>query len=307
MIADPSRRCRTFAAATCLSAQRPQCVDLRQKRSARSLERLDRERTGDVGCPGQASRPYEAESERRSHELGAVDERQPFLRLELNGLELGPRERVRSREPLAVEPRLSLADEREREMGERREIARRSHRAAAGYDRQDSAVEKRQEQLDRLDAGTGVALRERVRAQEHRRPDDLVGIRIADSARVRAQQPQLQLRGLLLGDRNGDEAAEAGVDAVGVLAAPVRGSLHKLAGGVHSFPRQVGELHRRPVDGHGPDVVDGQVVAGEADRRPLRHDASLGRQSPGTFTYVPPGGLATPCRHRIGVITGTGV
>ena len=45
------------------------------------------------------------------------------------------------------------------------------------------------------------------------------GIRLADAARVRAQQPQLQLLGQLLGDRAVDEAAEAGVDAVRVLAA----------------------------------------------------------------------------------------
>ena len=40
--------------------------------------------------------------------------------------------------------------------------------------------------------------------------------------------------------------------------------------------RFYGEPDWSSVDGHGPDVVHGQVVAGKADRRPLRHAASLG-------------------------------
>ena len=94
---------------------------------------------------------------------------------------------------------------------------------------------------------------------------------------MRAEQPELQLFGLLLRDRDRDEAAEAGVDAVGVLAAPVGGSLHELACGVHPLSCPVGQPCARSVDGHGPDVVHGEVVASEADRRPLRHAASLVR------------------------------
>ena len=63
------------------------------------------------------------------------------------------------------------------------------------------AVEHVDEQLDRLDARAGEALGERVRAQEHRRPDDLVRVRLADAAGVAAQQPELQLRRLLRRDR----------------------------------------------------------------------------------------------------------
>ena len=115
----------------------------------------------------------------------------PSFATSSHGLETRPRKRIRPGEPLAVEPRLSLADERKREMGERREVTRCSHRAAARHDRQHASVEKREEQLDRLHASARVALRERVRAQEHRRADDLVGIRIADSARVGAQEAEL--------------------------------------------------------------------------------------------------------------------
>ena len=127
-------------------------------------------------------------------------EREPLLRRQLHRLEPDARERLRPRQPLAVDPRLALADERQREVRERREVAGGADRAAARHDGQHAAVEEREQQLDRLDPRARVALRERVRAQEHRRADDLVGVRLADAARVRAQEPQLQLPGLLLGD-----------------------------------------------------------------------------------------------------------
>ena len=203
-----------------------------------------------------------------------------------------------SRSPL--DPRLALADERQREMRERREVAGGADRAAARHDRQHAAVEQREQQLDGLDPRARVALRERVRAQEHRRADDLVGVRLADAARVRAEQPQLQLGGLLLRDRDRDEAAEAGVDAVGVLAACRARRARRARGRRSSSPAPVGELGARPFDRDRPDVVDRQVVAREADRRPLRHDASLGRSPRRPSPYVPPGGFATPCRHRTG-------
>ena len=58
-------------------------------------------------------------------------------------------------QPLALDERLALADERQREMRERREIAGRADRAARRHDGQDAAVEAREQQLDRADAGAG--------------------------------------------------------------------------------------------------------------------------------------------------------
>ena len=121
-------------------------------------------------------------------------------------------------------------------MRERREVAGGADAAAARHDGHDAAVEAREQELDRLDARARCSLRERVRAQEHRGAHDLVRIRLADAARVRAQEPQLQLLGQLLGNRLRDEAAEAGVDAVRVLARAVRGALDELARGAH-LPR----------------------------------------------------------------------
>src|ERR1700724_924470 len=99
-------------------------------------------------------------------------------------------------------------------MCERREISRRSNRPATRYDGEHTAVETVEQELDGRDARAGIAFRERVCAQQHRGAHDLVRIRLADPARVRAKQPQLQLAGQLFRDPTVDEPAEAGVDAV---------------------------------------------------------------------------------------------
>ncbi len=258
-----------------LPAQRAQRMDLREERGARALERLDRERARDVRGAGQPARAHEREREHRRHELRPVDEREPLLRRQLHRLEPDPRERVRTREALAVDPGLSLAHERQRQVRERREVAGGADGAAARHDRQHAALEEREEELHGLDARARVALRECVRTQEQRAADDLVGVRLADAARVRAQQAQLQFPGLLLGDGDRDEAPEAGVDAVGVLAAAVHGPLDQLPCGAHLLPRLVRQRGADSIDRHRPDVVDGQVVARKADRRRLRHGPSL--------------------------------
>ena len=93
--------------------------------------------------------------------------------------------------------------------------------------------------------------------------DDLLRIRLADAARVRAQQAHLQLLGLVVRDRLGDEAAEPGVDAVGVLP---HSRVEERARGQRALATEVTERDVPPVDRDLPDLVDRQVVAGELDR-----------------------------------------
>src|SRR5205809_937681 len=84
----------------------------------------------------------------------------------------------------AAWPRLALADEWERQVRERSEIAAGADGAACRDVRHDAAVEALEQQLDRLDPCARVPLRQCVRAQEHRRAHDLRRIRLADAARV---------------------------------------------------------------------------------------------------------------------------
>ena len=126
------------------------------------------------------------------------------------------------------------------------------------------------QQLDGLDPRAREPLRERVRPQQHRRADDLRRIRLADAARVAAQQAQLQLVDLVVGDRLRDEAAEAGVDAVGVLGGP----LDERARRLHLTARLVGKADGRAVHGHLPDVLQPQVVP--VQRVTQNHGSRLG-------------------------------
>ena len=162
----------------------------------------------------------------------------------------------------------ALADERQREVRERSKVAARPDRAAARHVREHAAVDALDQELDRLDPRARVALRERVRAQQHRRAHDLRRVRLADAAGVAAQQPQLQLLGQLLRDRRRDEASEAGVDPVRVLAVPC--AARSTSSRAASHPRaRASASATGALDRDLPDVVDGEVLA--AQRATLDH------------------------------------
>ena len=235
----------------------------------RSLQRLERERAGEVRGPGEPARADERQRRHRRHELRPVDQREPLLRRESDRLEPGGGERVLTGEEGPVEPRLPLADERKRQMRERCEIPTCPDRATRGHPRQHAAVEAFDQELDRLDSRARVALGERVRAEKHRRADDLVRVRLAHSARMAAEQAKLQLLDLVVRDRLRDEAAKPRVDAVGVLAHP----LDERACRLHPGPRLVRERHRHTVDGDLPDVLDPKVVPRQGGAR--NHATSL--------------------------------
>ena len=65
-------------------------------------------------------------------------------------LEAGARQRGGAVEALAVDLGLALADQDERDVGQRREVARRADRALGRDHGQDAALEHRQQQLDDL-------------------------------------------------------------------------------------------------------------------------------------------------------------
>jgi hypothetical protein len=209
--------------------------------------------------------------------LRAVDERQPFLRLEPNGLEPGACERLATREQLVAHPGAAFADQREREMCERREVPARPDRPSARNFWQDVLLETVDEQLDHLDPGPGIPLRERVRAHQHRGAHDVPRVRLADPARMTPQEPELKLLGQLAGDARRHEAAEPRRDAVRRLVLGER-VLDDLTRSSQLLACGVVQLDGGLVDRHTPDVVGGEVLPSQADRgRPSHRGASLAR------------------------------
>src|SRR5438046_889356 len=85
-------------------------------------ERRDRPGGRDVGRLREAPGTDEAERRERAHELRAVDEREPLLRLKAQRLQPNARVRICTGEHLPVDVRLAFAHERKREMREWREV-----------------------------------------------------------------------------------------------------------------------------------------------------------------------------------------
>ena len=185
----------------------------------RSLERLERHRAGDVGRPSEPTRARQPERGHRRHELRAVDQREPLLRLRA-----APARARRRRAP-----RRPAAARRRRTPPPRRRAAARDARAGRG--RRSRPTEPRAGTYGTMPALRTARSSSTVSTRAPEYPFAIAfarssiaarttssGIRLADAAGVAAQQAQLQLLGLLLRDRLRDEAAEAGVDPVGVLA-----------------------------------------------------------------------------------------
>ena len=137
---------------------------------------------------------------------------------------------------------VALADERERQVRERREIAAGADRAAAGYARMNLAIEQGEQCLERLEADAGEAFREHVGPQRHRRAHRPHRQRLADTGCMAAQQVQLQCRQIGLVDARLGEVAEAGVDAVNGRIARGLG-IHHRARRPHPCARLCGEAH----------------------------------------------------------------
>ena len=246
-----------------LAGVRARSVDRRMEARERALQGLERHRTGDVADPGETAGTDEPECRHRRHELRPVDQREALFRLKPHRGQPGPRQGLGARQPLLPDPRLPLADERQRQVGERGEVTARSDRAAGGHKGDDSAVQHRQQQLHRLDAGSGVALGNCVRAKQHRGADDLVRVRLTDSTGMAAEETELQVLGLIVGDRLRHEPAEPGVDAVGVLATQL---VQQAARASHLLHGARSETDVAAADRDVPDVLDREVVARQQEQ-----------------------------------------
>ena len=268
-----------LAAESCWPLKRSRPMDGRLEARARPLQRLERERARKICRRGKAARSNHAERRHRGHELRPVDEREPLLAGQPDRLEPDGTERGRAVQELPVDERLALPHQRERQVGERSEVAARTDGPARRHPRQHAAVQALDEKLDRGDVSAGEPLGQCVRPQQHRRADDIVGIRLADAAGMASEQPELQLLGELLRDVRRNELPEACVDAVRVLALhPV----HELASGPHSDSRGVSQLGRSSLDGDLPHLREGQVLPRQHGG--AGHSASLERS---TFSRTP--------------------
>jgi hypothetical protein len=227
------------------------------------FERLERRGADDVGRGRERFRLEERQRPDRRDQLRAVHQRQPLLRLQHQGAQAPPPLRLGRRQARAVERRLPLAHEHQRQVRQGSQVAGRPDRSLPGNHRQHAGVEMREERLHHLGADPRVPARQHVRAQQHEHAHGGLVERLSDPGRVAANQIELQLGDALGGDADVLEMAEAGVDAVHLPAfgddAP-----HHLVRGLHPFASAGGEADPGARRDRG-DRVEVEMAAVERD------------------------------------------
>ena len=221
---------------------------------------------------GGPERARIADRERRDGRvrLRAVDEGDALFRRERERREAGLGEHRRGGAGAVATMEFALADEREREMRERREVAARADGPLLGNGRPEVGVEHRAEESRHVGARAREALRDDVRAEEHHRAHFALRERRTHAARVAADEIHLQRGELVARDRHLAQFAEARRDAVHHLVSlddagdDVARDHHAVAGGgVEGDGRLPG--------GHRADVGDGEGAAVDGDGVRIGH------------------------------------
>ena len=139
-------------------------MDFFGERAQAPGEGIDGHRRGEVGGFQQFIESMQREHAGGQHLRGAVVQRQAFLVRQRHRLQTRALERSRTGHALAGEERFATTEQHDRQVRQRREVARRADRAQLRDDRHDARVEHRRQRLQRLDADAGVAAQQRVDA-----------------------------------------------------------------------------------------------------------------------------------------------
>ena len=197
-----------------LSRMRPRRVYALVEGDGRAEQGFQRHRARDVG---EAREPGGAPERERAHggeRLRSIEQREAFLRCQADGFDAGALQGGAARHALAAIDRFAFADDAERQVGERGQIAGSAHRALRRDHGMNAAIQHERQRLGDDGAHAAVAERQRVGAQGH---DDArlgLGERRAQPAGVAAHQVELQAGEFVIGYAHFAELAEAGVDAV---------------------------------------------------------------------------------------------
>ncbi len=253
--------------------------DLGREHHVGAEQRFDAHRRGDVGDSEQAAHVVTRERQHAQHAVGAVDEREPLLRLEDDGLDLGLGKDRAGPDTLPVDHDLAFAEQDERDMRERREVTTAAERTVLGHPRRDARREKIEQPVGEQRSGAAASHREGARSQQHHRPHDLGLDWVTHAGSVRSDQRRLQpgpARGL---DVHVGERAESSRHAVDGLTG--RGQrFDDVARGLHRRSGPLPQHRPRTIAGHRNDVVDRKAVAVDDDvghefSRPSRFSASV--------------------------------
>ena len=213
--------------------------------------------------------------------LRAVDQRQAFLRAQHQRRDAGLAQHVGGRSTAGGSSgsgsgleELAFAEQRQRHVRQRREVARGADAALARHVGHEAGVVHREQAVD--DGGTHprVAARQARRLRREHQPHDRRRQRRADTDAVRTNQVQLQGREVGFADARARQLAEAGVDAVDRGVA--------FGGAAHDLGAGGDRRHRLRVDPQLPAAgMQGVQVVERQGSRPQQHQRpTIGRFSP---------------------------
>ena len=238
----------------------PQLLQVRGEHGVGAEQALDAHRRRHVGGDEQLAQVGDRQHEHAEHAVGAVDQGEPFLLAQRDGFDARLAQHLTRVAQIAgrVADR-PLSHQRERAMGERRQVTGAAERAVLAHDRRDARRQDRRVGGGGHRPNSRPAARQGRQAQQHHRPDDLSLHLRARAGGVAADQAALQCNPPVRRDVPRGERPEAGGDAV--VRPHVAGErLDDLATGGDLSERLAGELHRRVVPGDGDDVVEGRCI-----------------------------------------------
>ena len=198
----------------------------------RAEQRLERHGARDVGESGEPHRAPQGERADGGQRLRPVEQRKPFLAFQADGVDCGAAQRLPAGQPLAAVDRFTLADDAEREVGQRREIAAGADGALLRDHRVHAAIQHVHERLRYQRSNPAIPERQRVGAQSHHDPRFGLRKRTAQPAGMAAHQVELQAVNGVIGNAHFTELAEAGIDAVD-RDARRGGTPHHVTRGLH--------------------------------------------------------------------------
>ena len=235
-----------------LARMRPGELVGRGERHVRPEQRLDAHRRGHA----DAVRTSRSASASRSAPMAPIScvplsSARPSFAPSVSGSRPASRRASERRHDLAAELHLAAADERQREVGERREVAGGADAALLGHDRVDARPQEVEEPVDDQRPAAAVAERERVGPQQEHRADDLARERRARRRPRGSSAGSWSWPASLGVDERRGQVAEAGRHAVDDGALGDEG-LDDVARLLHPLARVDVERDRRPVAGRPP-------------------------------------------------------
>ncbi len=244
-----------------LSGVRTRLVNALVKCRVGPFERVAAQAAEHVGGIHQCFRRKQRQRAHSQHGLRAIDQRDGFLGFQYQRLDLRPLQRLRAGNAHAfLVEALAFADQRQRQMRQRSQIAARAHASLRRHNRSDAAVEHLAERVDDDGPHAGVALGERVGPQQHHGARFRDGQRLAHADRVRAHQVDLQFANLVAGDAHVAQFADAGGDGIGDLVAG-DDLVDDGARPVDRLARVGSEKHGAALDRHFAHRFERQIVS----------------------------------------------